>query len=259
MLQKALTSMLLDSLTIFLLPATKRLLWLAGSVLIYVLATNFSWLLRQLLHRVHWSGCAIYLFGFTRFVYYVGIPYAALLRGGVTLAALGVTPVPTRDRLGQGGLVTAGMLLLIGLVVWHYRRAVSRLALETEVSTSEVVEQLNQPWGWFLVLLRVIYQEVHWAFYRALPVLILDDPYLGSFLGLALVLCEAYANPRIRELLRVAVGAELLLLSACFAVVSTLLFVLTGTSWLGAGIHLLATIGWMLLVRWQKWPAPRQS
>lgn len=238
-----------------LAPEQERLAWLAGSVLLYVLGTNVAWTLRW----VPWTASASLLAGLVRFAFYVGMPYVALLRGVISLTSLGLVEALQRSSLYQGAFVAAGAVILMGLIGWHYRREVISLDGGTGPLLQATRQVLGQPWGWVLVLVTVIYQQIHWAFYRALPFLILDDRYTGAFLGLALVLLEAYASPRVRSDLADPARAEFLLLSAGFAVMTTVLFVLTGASWLGAGIHLAIAIGGILLIRGRSRLQPRES
>ncbi len=225
----------------------ERLVWLAGSLMLYIAVTNALWALSDVSKRIRWTAGATVVAGVLRFVFYAGVPYVALLGGLVTLESLGAVPAPSPESLNLGALVAAGGVVLAGLMAWHYGREVSVLYDGDTVFLASVRQTLSRPWGWVLVLLTVVYQQIHWAFYRALPALVLDDLYVGGFTGLALVLLEAYANPHIRRDLTSPARAEFLLLSAGFAVWSTLLFVLTETSWLGAAVHLVAILGWMLL------------
>lgn len=227
--------------------AQERLVWLAGSVLLYVTTRNVIWALRRLLQRVSWADSASLLASLIRFAFYVGIPYLALLGGIVTLPTMGLVG-PQHGSLIQRGLATVGAFILIGGIGWHYWRQVGSLDQEAGPLPQAIGQLFGQPWGWVLLLATVFYQQIHWAFYRALPFLILDDRYIGSFIGLALALLEAYADPRVRDDLTDPAQAEFLLLSAGLAVITTVLFVLAGTSWLGAGIHLLAAIGWLLFI-----------
>ena len=237
-------------------PEQERLVWLAASVLMYVLGTNAAWVFRRV---TRWPAVRLVLAGVTRFAFYVGIPYAALVGGVITLKALGIAEAPPPESLNQGAPLAVGAVVLMGLIGWHYRREVTSLGGEAAPSLQALQQVMGRPWGWVTLLIGVGYQEVHWAFYRALPFLILDDLYTGAFLGLALVLLEAYANPRVRRGLVDPAEAEVILLSAGFATLTTVLFVLTGTSWLGAGTHFAVVIGWILLVRARRSFQPRES
>ncbi|MBS1252670.1 MAG: hypothetical protein MAG451_01711 [Anaerolineales bacterium] len=232
-----------------LAPDQERLLWLAGSALLCVGVTNAAWASRDVVRRVSWALTASIAAGVARFAFYVGIPYAALLAGIVTLTSLGLGPAPSRGVLNQGALVAGGAVILMGAVGWRYRREVIALGDAPGPLLGPVRQVAGRPWSWVWLLITVIHQQVHWAFYRALPLLILDDRYAGGFVGLGLVLLEAYADPRVRRDLADPGEAEFLLLSASLAVVTTVLFVLTGTSWLGAGVHFAAVAGWLSFVQ----------
>lgn len=227
-------------LDLALTPDQERLAWLAGSVLLYVSTTNIAWLVRPK------SRPAVLdlLISVVRFAFYVGIPYVALLGGVVTPGSLGLIAAPEREAPYRGALAAAGTVVLMALIWWYYRRQ----TISWDAANLPPRWVLGRSWGWVLLLVIVLYQQIHWAFYRALPFLILEDRYIGGFLGLGVALLEAYANPRVRHDLDNPAQAEFLLGSAGFAVITTVLFVSTGTSWLGAGAHLVAATGWLLLL-----------
>jgi hypothetical protein len=226
----------------------ERLLWLAGSILLYLVSTNLAWAVRPFTRRVRWSPTSGVVVGVARFAYHVGMPYAALLSGVVTLESLGLITLADPEVANAAVIVTAATLVLVGLIGWQYRRQVAALVTATVVRPAEGGEGGTRKLGWGGVLFSVVTQETHWAFYRALAVLIVNDPYVGSFGGLGLILLEAYTAPQTRGRLRYPVQAEFLVLNAIFAVLSTVLFVLTGTSWLAAGAHLTAAFGWLWFV-----------
>ncbi|MFQ5342382.1 MAG: hypothetical protein ACE5F6_12625 [Anaerolineae bacterium] len=236
-------------------PEQERLVWLAGSVLMYAVGTNAAWVFRRV---TRWPAVRFVLVAVVRFVFYVGVPYAALLGGVITLKSLGLVEAPQRESLNQGGLVAIGAVALLGLIGWHYQRQVNALDSEAPPPLQAARSVLGRPWGWAFLLIEAGYQQIHWAFYRALPFLVLGDLYTGAFLGLALVFLEAYANPRVRRGLADPARAEVILLSAGFATLTTVLFVLTGTSWMGAGTHFAAVVGSILLLHVRRSFQPRE-
>jgi hypothetical protein len=161
---------------------------------------------------------------------------------------MGLVTLTDTQTVNLAALVMAAALVLVALVAWQYRRQITALGRAARLPLAERGGETVQEIGWSNVLFSVATQQSHWAFYRALAVLILADPYFGSFAGLGLVLLEAYAVPETRRRLRYPVQAEFLVVNAIFAVVSALMFILTDTSWLAAGAHLAAALGWLWFV-----------
>ncbi|MFQ5592911.1 MAG: hypothetical protein ACE5HA_02050 [Anaerolineae bacterium] len=236
-------------------PEQERLMWLAGSVLMYAVGTNAAWVFRRV---KRWPAVRLVLVAVVRFVFYVGVPYTALLGGVVTFKSLGLVEAQQRRSLNQGVLIALGTVALLGLIGWHYKRQVSILGSETPQPLQAARSVLGRPWGWAFPLIDVGYQQIHWAFFRAVPLLVVDDLYTGAFLGLTLVFLEAYANPRVRRGLSNPTEAEVILLSAGFATLTTVLFILTGTSWLGASTHFAVILGLILLFRVRQSSQPRE-
>ncbi|HHH41939.1 MAG TPA: hypothetical protein ENK56_08045 [Chloroflexi bacterium] len=83
------------------------------------------------------------------------------------------------------------------------------------------------------------YDELHWAFYRALPLLLFASRYTGTFAGAGLVLLEALLDPHVRWQLRDPDHNPYLVLRGLTWVVSLLLFLATGNLWLSGLVHLL--------------------
>jgi hypothetical protein len=92
---------------------------------------------------------------------------------------------------------------------------------------------------WWLVLLDVMYLEVHWAFYRSALTALLGDLYNGVFLGLALVYAEWALNPAWRRGWRQQSRAAVQWLQATLALLSALVFLLTRNLWVSLVIHAL--------------------
>lgn len=224
----------------------ERLLWLGASLLLYALGSVVAWTLSPS-HR--WPVFRTLVGGPLRFLYFVGIPYAALLRGTVTRPALGVIRVAEATHLPSGVAMAVGGVLVLGLW-WAYLQRALR-----QVDASSQVQDLSVPvssrWDWVFPLIEGGYREAHWAFYRALLVLLLRDLHTGAFLALALSLAEMLADPATRYGLRTTARAAEFARTASLAVLSTLLFAVTGTSWLGIAAHLITVGGIRGFSRWQ--------
>ncbi len=227
-----------DLLSLPLTPDQERLAWLGISLLLYLLGSLVAWGLSTVRF---WPLLRSTLVGPLRFAYFVGLPYAALLSGVITLKSLGLVGVAQAEHLELGVAVGLGGGTLVVFWWWHLRRAVRHLGAATG-SISRSIPPARR-WDWAFGLIHAGYQQAHWAFYRALLILLLGDPYAGAFVGLALVCAEMLADPATRYGLATPPYAERFALTSSLAVISTVLFVLTGTSWLGAGVHLLTLVG----------------
>ena len=229
-------------------PATAWL-WLSGSLLLAVLWTNLAWFLRQsrsaaidkfITPLTTWR-FAPWLLQFLRLLYYVGVPYGALLWGrdaviGEFLGLSGekVNALPAANWLdwahdvGWTAALGIGAWALLALGWWAYRRAV------VAADEGGVVAGTNVS-GWVL-LREAAHHEVHWAFYRNAPILAWGA-YGGVWGGLALVALEAALNPAWRNGLTDPQQAPARLLRGALAVVSSALFLLTQNLWLALALH----------------------
>jgi hypothetical protein len=252
--------------------------WVAGSLLAAVLATNLSWLIARKVGaratRLHaglrplaWLLVSAYL---------LLPPVGALSTGAISPYFLGLAEINWLESLAAGGLLTALIVALaaVGRAVYGRNRV-------AEVRFS------GQLWR---APLDAVFQQWHWAFYRAglvgwlaslvsreadiaavlqgaisgivfpewagpaalllqlvstkalqLLQTLLEQPlYWGSWLGLGLVAVEWSLNPFARADLRSPGCRELLLLRVALAVATTALFTLTRNLWLCLVCHVLA-------------------
>lgn len=216
------------------------LFWLLGSVLVYGIGTNALWLSRA---WGSWRSPVLRLLvQVGRFSYYFGIPYLAL--GGwprrpfqgllafrdIGLVALSLEWTVSRWLSAVGVGLGMGLVALIVLIVaWeNAKRGVNDPGL------------YFSPRPWWMLLVDGLYLEVHWAFYRGLLALLLDDVYIGIFGGLALVCLEWSLNPFWRHGWRQSSQAAGQWLRAAVALVSAMVFLLTRNLWVCLGVH------WML-------------
>jgi len=244
-------------------------LWLSGSLLLAILWANLAWFFRQprpgmvgqfVTRLVAWR-FSPWLLQLLRLLYYIGVPFAALLWGhdAVVGRLLGLQrldlPAPSDEAVGAAvaanwlnwsydvGWTAAlgiGAWALLALGWWAYR-----LALATADEGSAVAGSNTSGW----VLLReAAYHEVHWAFYRNAPILAWGV-YWGIWGGLALVALEATLNPALRKGLTDTQRAPAQLLRGALAVVSSVLFLLTQNLWLALALHWGVSWGLVTLVR----------
>ena len=227
-------------------------LWLGGSLLVAILGANLAWFFRRprsgaigdFVADLSARRFSPAFLQFLRLLYYIGIPFAALLwgRDAVVGRLLGLQrldlPLAGAHESGAylavnwldwahdaGWAVTlgAGTWGLLALGWWAYRRATSA------AGEGEMVAGAGSS-GWAF-LREAAYHEVHWAFYRNAPVVALGT-YWGAWIGLVLVASEAALNPAWRSGLVDPQRAPASLMRAGLAVFSSVLFLSTGNLWL---------------------------
>jgi len=206
-------------------------LWIATSVLLSALVNGLAWRLRPagdgIRRPIRWLLSALRQAG--RFLYFVGLPYVALLSGLIPATQVGlVNRQWLRDLtlslpLGLGAFLA--LLLLRALTLWREKTAPGG------VLTGEPSPPL---WA---TLRESVYQEIHWAFYRSAPLLAMDDRAQGITLGLGIVALEAWLNPAWRERWHHPHLAATALRTAGLAVIMAVVFGITGNLWITLGLH----------------------
>jgi hypothetical protein len=91
--------------------------------------------------------------------------------------------------------------------------------------------------SWWLVLVDVLYLEVHWAFYRGALAVALGDVYAGIFGGLALIYLEWGLNPFWRRGWRLESQTATFWLRGALALIIALLFFLSRNLWICLLVH----------------------
>jgi len=230
--------------------------WVLCSILVYGLAVNVS----QRLRRSSWSRLnrsltaldrwphRLWLHQALRFIYYLGIPYLALTRGITSPVLMGLWgthwfhPRWAGD-LALGAAVALGALLLL---LWSWRHFLLTTAnTEPGAQASPYPFQrrlLSVPWGWGLLVLDVLYLEMHWAFYRSAAIRSLGD-YYGVFVGFVLILTEWGLDPRFRRDLDMTSRDGKAMTTVAIAFVVAIVYYLTANLWLCMTVHLIVQFG----------------
>jgi hypothetical protein len=238
-------------------------LWLAGSLLLAILWANLAWYFRkpragrigELVARLTSWRFGPLLLQFLRLLYYIGLPGIALLwRHTIVQRYLGLSSGLTdiwlrwAHDIGWAAALGIGAWVLLAVGLWAYRRALH--AVEKSPIAGASVS------GW-VFLREAAYHEVHWAFYRSVPIFILaqaqfaSNEYWGVWIGLALVALEAALNPVWRKELAEAERAPARLMRGGLAVVSSALFIQTrdGNLLLSLLLHFCVSWGLVTLMR----------
>ncbi len=247
------TPELLDSVLDYRL---ELVIWVLVSILIYGVAVNLWYHLqrapssrvsRRLTAFESWPHSQ-WFFQALRLVYYLCVPYFALTRGVSNPTLMGMWVADWFDERWFGELASglalglgAFLLLLWG---WHHYLLTTRESDGQPTGDPYSFERrlLAAPWGWGLVLLEVLYLEMHWAFYRSATIRAAGD-YYGVFLGFLLVLAEWSLNPAIRSDMGVARRGAETLTTATIAFSISVIYYFTANLWLCLAVHLTMQFG----------------
>jgi hypothetical protein len=264
-------------------------LWIALSILIYVISVNLAWYW----HRPRPGRLAVWieklkkwppsgwLLQLLRFAYYVGLPFCLLLNGDAVERSLGrflgfgflMRGVLLPRAMGLGGLTTSewfagvgvgialslGAFFLIALGWWYVTRSLRELSWEQAASPDEA--EVGEPavtlaplpdQAWWVILWEAIYAEMHWAFYRAGPIILLDNDYAGVFLGFLVLNLEWWTNPAWRHGWGPMGQRQDVVVRWSLAFVMALVFLFTRNLWLVITFHWAVEMGCRrLLPAWQ--------
>ena len=155
-------------------------------------------------------------------VYYIGVPYVALLRGDLLPSALGLAGLHWLSDIGLG-IAFAGVS--VALVALTFRYAGGGSAAPAA-------------YGAPAPLWRVAALQIHWTFYRAALTQVVGDAYWGAFLSLIPIGLELALNPAWRRrLLAEQAGPE--------AVRLALLVTTTAQYVLARNLALLVAAHWL--------------
>ena len=215
----------------------ERWLWLGVSIALAVLAAWVKWFLRptsgeRVAWQQHWHLWAgrPWAIELTRLLYYLGLPAVVLLwRGALTERGLGLQPFPwsptnhamsnwtdwMRD-LGWAG----GIALATALIIFLSKRQLMRLRPTNLTRHRDVGVAFRE----------AIYQQSHWAFYRA-PFVLLWGTEVGSWAGLLPLLLENTLNPLTWKELVTPERRQDLWLNGILLIASTLLYLQTQNLW----------------------------
>ncbi len=208
-------------------------IWVLASMVMAVLTTLYFSPARVAYFRSTVGGRAAEQI--SRLVYFVGLPYAALL-------AKSLSPID----LGIAG--NSGSILGWSSVDWlnhlNYALVIGLMALVPIGLAARQMAHKGQPLGVDVrstgaTLLDAAYAEIHWAFYRAAPFLILNDVYAATLIGLALVSVELLVTLAHNGLGTQPEDHQSWLGQGLLLALSATLFITTRNVWLALIVHVV--------------------
>lgn len=233
-------------------------LWLGGSFLLAIAVTQGSWQLwhwgqgRERLAPFVQSAFFPFVLHTARLLYYLGLPFAALLWGhdAVVRSLLGLQTFSPGDPLDWADWARdVGWAAALGAAAWLLL-ALGWLALRR--SWKNVPAGAHTP-AWALLRDAALH-EAHWVFYRNAPILALQGltdraVEWGAWGGFALIALEATLNPWWLVELQSLARRSAALLRIGLALLSTVLYVQTRNLWLAVLVHWGVTWGIAAWVR----------
>jgi hypothetical protein len=226
-------------------------LWLAGSLLSWLVAAHAVWFLQR---RVPWfrrQDAAEAVGQGAAWLWWVGVPYLAVggwpMRQGVLEGRAMGLPEPAWSSWAWLEMTSTGFLVGVLLFfVW-----VGMRGLVTRAYRIRRIAAPRADWRRFSVwkrLLEVIALDAHWAFYWAAMSVVLDDRYAGLWAGLALMFAEWAADPWWRDDLSNLARAPRRWQRMAAALGVALIFWQTGNLWICICIH------WLMEMVLQRFP-----
>jgi hypothetical protein len=235
-------------------PLTDLAILVIASACIYLFAAFADWRISLITHprlvalRGRWQNwpLAPLPVGGVRLLYYVGIPYAAILQGDVDLRTFGLigADLPAALLLGAG----------VGLAAWIVLALAWRRLAPSVQADAPAGNHWHRGDAW-PGLLDAVCSQAHWALYRSWPVLVWG-PYYGVFAGLALAAAELLAVLLLRhDWTRTGTSIwawEIGLTRLGLAWITALVFLASGSLWACLLVH--AGLAWVLFQRRQPMP-----
>jgi len=170
-------------------------LWVLLSIALYAGWWNFHhyvvelsrWRIGAWLHRQFQKPVAEVVLECIAALYYLGIPFAAIIRGVALPRFIGLSHLDW--VYGTGNAVALGLLfsVLLGLLQAYILRAGRKKGVT-----------LDDHRGFFQWGKEALFLQIHWAFYRALVITWLGMHW-GTLLGLLLPLAEWLLTPQGRQ------------------------------------------------------------
>jgi len=138
-------------------------------------------------------------------------------------------------------------MLILGW--WNaYRANLARQGTAEEFPASGLLPPLST----LDIVRESLYAEIHWAFYRAVPLTLITDPYWATLVGAAIVVAEWVLDPAWRAGLANGSRWEALLAQGAWLALSSAIFILARNIWPIILLHTALAWGlgqWVALLR----------
>jgi hypothetical protein len=197
-----------------------------------------------------------------RFAYYIGLPYVALILGvvpGRYLGLVGLDQLAGSQVAGRGLMAFLARLRAdISLLIWSWLPGFPALIslalfmllllvatwlayghLRRRLTSGVAARQLMLPGRQPPRRTRVVYQAIHWSFYRSAVWLLAGDLYLAVVGGILLVVAEWMLQPTAGESLAYVLARENLFVDASLLVATAVIFFFVPNLWLLVPTHWL--------------------
>jgi hypothetical protein len=170
------------------------------------------------------------------FAFYIGLPFAAVIAGALSIDLLGLGASWsdgrhiagfTADEWLRGTLIAAAVALFVLMALRLSTRDAEHTPLHHE--------------GTFQNARNAFYEQVHWAFYRAPFILLLNDAVLGVAAGIGFIALEWLAHALIQR--RTTRSRARWWVMVCCLLAGAALFLLTRNLWLMLAADLVIRIG----------------
>lgn len=201
-------------------------LWLGAALALYLAGVNLAaWSQRRTAHpAMGW------LMELARLLFYLGIPYAALLLGVVSPAAMGLA---VQVGWSQAALAVGIALAALAVMWWSWSSLRRHLPAHP---LPHAWSAFATWWGWPMQLREAAYLEASWAFCRAVCIALLGH-YEGVFAALGVILLAGGLNGALRQATRTPGEREAVVQTAGVALLSTFLFYGTASLWVCLAAH----------------------
>ena len=212
--------------------------WVIGSLLIGLVALHIAHKSGggQLVRLAQTTLSGHLLAELAAFVFYVGIPFVALIGGIINLNTMTLGQAQPNALLGfnllewlrSTGIAAATVLFVLG-VMW----------LMAHAGPSLLAAASADPLPFSAFVRSALYNEVHWAFYRCLGAQTFADPYWGAVLGFGLIGLEWVLHPHFRLRAQSTEGRAHLALQLVCVITSSALYLGAQNLWLSIVVHIL--------------------
>lgn len=233
--------------------------WVAAFFVANVLFANLAWFLFlrhpdrsvTILRHPFWRAYAPLM----RALWYIGVPYAALVSGVATPEQFGLALIDWREAAAEAGPLVlaaffAGALFLLPLSLPARRQ---RLSASFPAVQSRAL--LGRSWGFSFFLIEALCLQAQWMFYRAAAFDYAGDVRAAAGGALLLAIAGWALDPRWRSELGRSGAAEDHYLVGALAIVSAILYLTVPNFWMLLATHVLLWFGWLGLLLWLSKPA----